>query len=212
MRTFRQKRAKDTHEALLRAAARGFAERGFDGAQAPAIAKAAGVSTGAFYRYFEDKRHAFLEMISHEAERAYQTMLSELDAARFAATGARGGIATVLELLFAGMRTDAALLRVYFDMSRRDPDVAALRAAYDNRARETICQILTALVPRTVIADPAAAALVMHVAAIEVVSERMGLRPRDPRLDDRAVLGALGDMLHAYVRGRPRAGGPGKKK
>jgi AcrR family transcriptional regulator len=199
MRTFRQKRAKDTHEALLRAAARVFAEHGFDGTQAPAIAKAAGVSTGAFYRYFEDKRHAFLEMIGHETERAHQRLLRELDASQFAAKGARAGIGTVLEVLFSLMRADTALLRVYFDMSFRDPEVAAIRASYDKRARETIAQIIAAMVPRSVVADPTAAALVLQIAAVEVVGERMGLRPRDAHLSDEAVLGALADMFYAYV-------------
>src|SRR5271155_4639546 len=60
-KSFKQNRSAATHEALVRAARKVFEEKGFEAAQTPDIAAAAGVSTGAFYRYFEDKKQVFLE-------------------------------------------------------------------------------------------------------------------------------------------------------
>ena len=54
-RVFKQERARKTHEALLRAAAKVFAEKGFEGAQTPDIAAAAGVSTRTYFSYFRAK-------------------------------------------------------------------------------------------------------------------------------------------------------------
>ena len=59
---FKQSRSQATYEALLDAATRVFAKRGYDAAQTPEIAAEAGVSTGALYRYFSDKRQMFIEI------------------------------------------------------------------------------------------------------------------------------------------------------
>jgi AcrR family transcriptional regulator len=61
-RSFTQERARATYRALLAAARAVFAARGYDRTQAPEIAEHAGVSVGTFYRYFEDKREAFVEV------------------------------------------------------------------------------------------------------------------------------------------------------
>src|SRR5262245_23582377 len=71
-RTFAQQRAHDTHRALLDAAAELFAARGFDGTQSPDIARAAGVSVGTFYRYFADKRQAFLELMAQQTSDMFE--------------------------------------------------------------------------------------------------------------------------------------------
>lgn len=61
---FHQQRAAKSYEALLAAAASVFASHGFEGAQTPLIAAEAGVATGTFYRYFKDKRQAFLAVMA----------------------------------------------------------------------------------------------------------------------------------------------------
>jgi hypothetical protein len=51
-RTFAQKRARKTYDALIEAAFAVFGDKGYEDAQTPDIASAAGVSVGTFYRYF----------------------------------------------------------------------------------------------------------------------------------------------------------------
>src|SRR5262245_44753840 len=46
---------RDRHDAILRAATRVFASRGFFGAQVADVARAAGVAAGTVYLYFESK-------------------------------------------------------------------------------------------------------------------------------------------------------------
>ena len=52
-----------TRERILASATRLFAEKGFDGASMPAIAKASGITAGAIYKHFEGKGELLLEVL-----------------------------------------------------------------------------------------------------------------------------------------------------
>ena len=68
---FKQRRAARTYDSLLEAARPGVRRQGASrGRRRPDIAAAAGVSTGALYRYFKDKRHLFIEMLRHHLAHA----------------------------------------------------------------------------------------------------------------------------------------------
>jgi len=201
-RRFQQTRAKQTHDALLRAAAEVFAERGFEATQTPDIAAAAGVSTGAFYRHFDDKRQAFVEMLEGHLARGRAEISALLTPDRFVGVDARDAMDLVIEVLFDRVKRDAKLNRVYYAMSLTDPDVSAMRARAEAEDRVPLAQLIGSLVPRDRVPDPRAAALVAQIAALEVAAERAGLRPRKgPRLDDRAVRHTLREMFHRYLFG-----------
>lgn len=53
-----------TRERILASATRLFAEKGFDGASMPAIAKASGITAGAIYKHFEGKGELLLEVVT----------------------------------------------------------------------------------------------------------------------------------------------------
>src|SRR5579859_1147749 len=131
IRHFKQKRAAETYEALLEAAARVFAQRGFDGAQTPEIAARAGVSTGAFYRYFTDKRQCFVEMIALSLKRGHDRVMARLTPERFIGKDTRAAIDTVLEVMIDHVREDVELERVYLAMSLRDVEVERMRAQFE---------------------------------------------------------------------------------
>jgi AcrR family transcriptional regulator len=61
-----------TRQALLEAAERLFAERGYHETSVPAIVQAAGVSQGTFYQYFRDRRGILMALtqIAHDAAAA----------------------------------------------------------------------------------------------------------------------------------------------
>jgi AcrR family transcriptional regulator len=198
-RHFKQKRAAVTYEALLEAAARVFAERGFDDAQTPEIAAEAGVSTGAFYRYFTDKRQIFLEVMDNHLRQAYDSLLTRLQPEKFVGDDAPAGIDRALETLFDYVRRDAPLERELIKMSLRDPEVQKMRADFEAMGLELLTALITEVVPGRV-PDARAAALVIQIAAIEVAAERAELRPRSGvRQNDAAVKTALRDMVHSYL-------------
>lgn len=63
-----------TRAAILDAAARVFAERGFMGASVEAITEAAGYSRGAFYSNFESKEELFAELLQERVYTRYREM------------------------------------------------------------------------------------------------------------------------------------------
>jgi AcrR family transcriptional regulator len=202
-RTFKQKRAGQTYEALLEGAARVFARRGFDGAQTPEIAAEAGVSTGAFYRYFTDKRQAFVEMIARNLQRAHDDVIARLQPVRFDGDP-RQAIEAAIDVLFTHVRRDAELERVYLAMSLRDPEVEQLRAEFEARGVDVLEQLIAHIIPHDRAPYPRAAALVISIAAVEVACERAGLRPRAGQpVDDAHVKEALRDMTLRYLFGDP---------
>jgi AcrR family transcriptional regulator len=215
-RALKQRRAAETYERLLDAAIQVFAQRGFDGAQTPEIAAAAGVSTGAFYRYFDDKRQCFVEMIERNLERAHADVMARLDPVLFKSGDVRRAIETALAVLFDHVERDGELGRVYQSVSLTDPEVARLRANYESQALESLAALLRAVCPRQVIPQPRAAALVVTLASLEVASERAGVRPRvQPGIPEADVRRALADMLERYlfpalVVAQPAAGEPAK--
>src|ERR1700761_1796976 len=140
-REFKQKRAAATFDSLVAAAARVFARRGFEAAQTPEIAAEAGVSTGALYRYFKDKRAVFVEVVTQHLQTSHDEVMAKLTPARFTERGADGALAAielVIDVLFDRVSRDAALERVYLAVSYSDPDVRRLRAEYEARGCEAL--------------------------------------------------------------------------
>lgn len=202
-RTFKQRRAAATYEALLDAAERVFARRGFEATQTPEIAAEAGVSTGALYRYFEDKREVFVEMAARRFARAHDDITARLEAARFRPGDLRQVVEASIDVLFAHVHRDIPLQRVLLAVSLADPEVGAMRAAFERHGLERLASLIAAVVPRATIPDPRAAALVIQLAAVEIAADRAKLRPRlVDDVDDAAVKRALVDMLYRYVSAR----------
>jgi AcrR family transcriptional regulator len=193
-----QERARVTRHALLDAAARVFAEKGFDAAQTPDIAGAAGVSVGTFYRYFEDKRQIFVDVIRAYLAEIHQSVMARLTPERFAGAEHRHAIDVVLEVLFEQVRRTPALERRFLEMSLRDQEVAGLREEFERRGHEALTALITQIVPRKVAPDPAAAAHVVRLAAQEVALAQAGLRGLRP-VSDEAARTALREMLHRYL-------------
>lgn len=199
-RAFKQLRSQKTYQALLDAAQTVFARRGFDGAQTPEIAACAGVSTGAFYRYFTDKRACFVEMVTQNLKRAHREIAEKLAPALFEGGDPRRAIDAAIAVLFEHVERDAELGRVYLGMSLSDPDVAALRTEYERRGLDALTELVRAIAPREIAAHPRATALVIQIAAMDAACERAGLRPRlDERVTDGEVKNALAEMILRYL-------------
>lgn len=206
---FAQERARATYDRLLAAAAEVFAERGFEDTQTPEIAGRAGVSVGTFYRYFDDKRAAFIELIRRSLERSYQSVMANLNIETFGATRTaadrRAAVEQVIDILFAHTADSPQLHRVFLGLSLRDEEVAALRDEYEGRSREGLAALLQQVTARERIPDPAAAAEVIQIAAQEVALATVGAHgPPSSKERSQALRAALADMLYRYVFGDDR--------
>ncbi len=159
-RIFQQERAERTYKAILAAAAKLFPKKGFDGTQIPDIAHAADVSVGIVYRYFEDKREIFLEMLEAHLDAARAEVSARLAPESFIGAEPETAIARVLDVVFGEVERDPAIARVYLAMSLTDKDVAKIRHEAESYDRSVIASILTASVSG--LRDPDAAGLVIE--------------------------------------------------
>ena len=133
-----QARSRQKRDALLAAAARLFEQRGYEATTADDIAAAAGVSIGAFYSYFRNKRQVFLTLYSTCIESIVGLGIAEID---FGANPREAIRQTVRrsrqrDQLFYGLR------RAWAELLPRDPEIAAYN---DQLNRLIYSQILVAV-------------------------------------------------------------------
>lgn len=199
-RRFTQERARKTYEALVEAAGEAFLAAGYDATGTPDIAARAGVSVGTFYRYFDDKKQAYLEVTRRVLAESYHRVMDRLTPSRFAGMDWRATIAETVEILLEQSTRHPTMHRTFVEMSLRDPDVLALRRAFDKITHERLSALIAAICPRAQVPDPEATALVMHVAAIECASVLGGIRGEIP-VDAGRAKAALASMLYRALFG-----------
>lgn len=195
-RTFQQERAKKTYESILRAAAKVFPKRGFEGTQTPDIAKAAGISVGAVYKYFEDKREIFLEMIEDHLNAVRAEVAERLAPHLFASPNPKDAVAKVLDVLFDQVGKDPALAKVYMAMSLTDKDIEKIRREAELGDRTVVASLIENWLPKDRVPDPHAAAMVIERAvtgtAIDCVVGSKSITPE-------AAKAALQSMILRYL-------------
>jgi AcrR family transcriptional regulator len=205
-REFAQERAQKTYDRLLQAAEKLFSERGYDDTQTPDIAEEAGVSVGTFYRYFADKRQAFIELITRYMDASFERIMKNMTAEAFGPTRTpserRNAVEIVTEALFRSTAENPKLHRVFLAVSMRDPVVERIKVEFDDRGRAALAVLISQLVPRERIPNPEAAARVIQVAAQEVALANTGVKGFTPTKQEAADLRrALSDMLYRYAFG-----------
>jgi AcrR family transcriptional regulator len=161
---FHQERARKSYEALLDAAAGLFASHGYDAVGTPEIADKAGVSVGTFYRYFDDKREVYLEIMRRMMVAAYAQTIDRLTPEQFIGRARHETISVAVDLLFQQVMTSPALTRSFMEMSLRDAEVAQLRRAFEQLAVQRLGALISAI---TKLADPEGFAYVLYGAAMQ---------------------------------------------
>lgn len=91
---------EQTRQALIGAARRLFAERGFSDTATPDIVAAAGVTRGALYHHFDDKKALFEAVLAAEAE----AVAAAIEAQSDGATSARQALLSGAKAYFDAMR------------------------------------------------------------------------------------------------------------
>jgi AcrR family transcriptional regulator len=205
-RRFTQERARRTYEALVGAAGEAFLAAGYDATGTPDIAARAGVSVGTFYRYFEDKKQAYLEVTRRFLAEAYHRVMDRLTPQHFTGMDWQATIAETVEILLEQSTRHPTMHKTFVEMSLRDPDVLELRRAFDKITHERLSALIAAVCSRQVVPDPEATALVMQVAAVECASVIGGIRGPLPVEPARAKA-ALTAMLCRTLFGDGLPGG-----
>jgi AcrR family transcriptional regulator len=133
-----QLRAQRTRAALLEAAEREFAERGYAQATARSIAERAGAATGSFYQYFADKDAALREL----AQARFAELAARVDALAISPmagdqsaveTRARESVHAIVAEVLAYHRRDRGLHAVLAQRRLADAELDAITDAAERR-------------------------------------------------------------------------------
>lgn len=184
-----RERTEQTQQALIDAARRLFVEKGYADTATPDIVAAAGVTRGALYHHFEDKRALFRAVIEQEAERVAAEIESRSADAASPRDALLSGASAYFDAMAAAGRTRLLLLEA--------PAVLGAEASAIDRenAEESLRAGLAALLPGAVGLGPLTALLsaAFDRAAIDI--EQGGVRK-----DYELAIGSLIDGLADHLR------------
>jgi AcrR family transcriptional regulator len=187
----------DAREALLRAAAAVFAERGFREASVDEIAARAGYSKGALYWHFESKDGLFFALMDASVDAPTHEMIELLESAPPEQDMAPESNRRFVELL-ARQRELLLLEHEYWSQAVRDAELLVRYAAHRERLRAALANALSVRLEH--LGAPAIGAGAEQLATV-LMSLAAGLA-QERLIDERAVPdGLLGDTLVLLYRG-----------
>jgi AcrR family transcriptional regulator len=193
-----QRRSRQTVDAILQAAARVFAERGFARGTTNRIAERAGVSIGSLYEYFPNKESILVALV----ERYMDEGMTRIDRLLGRSLAESRDLSAVLRGLVCAMldfhRREPELHRVLFEEAPHPPQLHACLLQLEERLAHQLEEILRAR-PEAQVTDPDTAAhLVVQV--LESLTHRFVLRGihdlSDERFTDEVV-----KLVGAYLGG-----------
>lgn len=175
------------------AAADCFRQHGFHGTSIAQISKAAGMSSGHIYHYFENKEAIIAEIVAHDLERLL-TLTAELRAARDVKTA-------MLERAVEGVednldpRTAALQLEIVAEAARNTRVADIVRAA-DQQCRASLAETVRALRQGAGHHDSEEDVAGM-VEALAAMFEGLQIRTiRNPDIDPAAVVRVFRRVIH----------------
>jgi AcrR family transcriptional regulator len=134
---------KRTLEALMQAGRDVFVQRGYHRTRVDDIVEAAGVSHGAFYRYFRNKDD-LAHVVAGHAMRQLSTAVAEIPPALStdSADNRNGALRWWLRRYNAAHAPETALIQVWVDAARQDPTMRQDSAAVIDWGRRRMVQFL----------------------------------------------------------------------
>jgi TetR/AcrR family transcriptional repressor of uid operon len=170
---------------VLDAAALCFAQNGFHGTSMTELARAAGMSVGHIYHYFDSKEALIAALVDSELRKQlarFETLRQQDDVLQALVDGAEEGLAARLDPTQAGLRLEILA------EAGRNPKIAAVVQAADDATRRTLRDVVAKALPGSV----PARALDARVELVIAIFEGMMIRAvRHPALDRAGVLAAL---------------------
>jgi AcrR family transcriptional regulator len=175
---------RKTFELLLQAGRDVLVRRGFQGTRVDDVAKEAGLSHGAFYRYFRNKDH-LVQVLAARALRTVSRSFADIPQADDG-TGSRGGLRPWLRRYNSTQGSEAAMIRVWVEASAQGSSMGAESAAIYDWGRRRMARYLR---PRD-FGDPDMEGLVMMA-----LLGSFGAAPRSAAEVDAAALIIEGGLL-----------------
>lgn len=187
-----QRRSIEIKEKIKAAAQVLFSEKGYHQTSSNDIVKAAGVSIGAFYAYFTDKKALFIEIL-----REYnRTVVSQLPLGLLEEEGLRERVELYIRAVLQAHSYSAAFHREILAMCYADAEIKAIVDEYEEAMISRIALLIEKNRELSRISDIPAAAYLIFKCVEEVVH---GIRVFSRPCDEAAMLRELSDMILSYA-------------
>ena len=193
-----QKRSREKKAKIIRTARRLFARAGYDGVHTNTIAAEAGVSVGALYSYFRNKREILIEVIRALVEETagdYEKSLEAIDTDRLPL---EVFVDQSVRVLGECHRRNSRLKREVLIQALKDPEIEALYYSQDERIKNLLKKFLEKYGDRVRLDDLDAASFVILNTMDQFL--RFLVIGRKGEADGR-VLEELSRMVYRYLSG-----------
>lgn len=204
--TLRERRAQETREMILEAAAGLFASRGYGQTSIDAVIAEAGLSKGAFYHHFESKEALLAALLEDRQRRCAEQM----EGAVAPASSLREAIEALVQVSFDSTEGDPDWVRLYFEfclLAMRDPAAQGTVAGSLAECRKLIAVMLRAGQPRAVRGDlDTDAAATLLIALFDGIALHRTIAP--DAVDLNSVADPSAELIERFVsagaRSRPK--------
>lgn len=192
----KQQRADQRKARLLDAALESFEEHGFHGSTAKAIAARAGVATGSFYRYFRDKKAAFMAVCLRMEAEFGKHLFEYGEKMRREGHSEKDILAELTRHAVSAHHRHKEFHREVLAMQITDPDVAAWTQVREKRLLDDLTSFLKVKRASYRVADLEAAAELIYY-TIEEVAHRSVLF--DSLVGEERLVHTLQEMFVRYL-------------
>ena len=141
----RQRRAQETVDAILEAAARVFAERGHAAGTTNHIAAAAGVSVGSLYEYFPNKDAILVALVERQLDAMMAQLHAHLEETRRSARDLEGTLQGFVATMLAAHEKEPDLYRISFSEAPHPPELHACVLKMEESLAHALEQVLLGL-------------------------------------------------------------------
>jgi AcrR family transcriptional regulator len=196
-----QERGIQTKAAIIDAAGKLFAEKGYHGTNSMEIAGKAGVATGTFYSYFDDKKPVFFEVIRGYYRDISGKIIGEgaLESLKKPVNnkdGLKNIIHELITALFNAHAFSPELHKEITAMMYSDPDVESLIREEEKKTVMMIRAVLSKVSNRLAVKDVETAAVVVFYSSEEIIHR---LRMFNHEQSDERMLQELENMIYKYL-------------
>lgn len=204
-KTPKQRRAHETRERILAAAARVFARHGYAAGTTNRVAAEAGISIGSLYQYFPNKDVILVELVRQHLADGTAAVAERLARAGGLPDRLEDRIGLFVDAMLANHVGDPRLHQVLFEEAPRPPALLAELHATEDWVIAAAEDMLRSD-PAVRVGDPAMAARLVVTAIESLVHRYVSRRPDD--LDVDAFRRELVAMLTRYLTGPGKDGRP----
>ncbi len=191
-----QKRGIETRDRIIEAAMELVSEKGYYKTGVPEIASRAGMATGTFYSYFNDKKEVLLAGVERFYRDVTRQVLSAAGAIEAAGKNGRDFIHALLRAFYAAHAIHPRLHRELSALILLDRDVEELNRREEEKAHQLIRSLLEDHGSILSVEDLDAASFILLRITDEIIHR---LQFFDPPVGEDRVLGELEEMLCRYL-------------